>query len=109
MVFLPNEEDIITWRNVHASSTIVAASGCFDFIHPGHVKLLRLARELADTLIVGMNSDASIKHLKGPKRPIYPVDDRILMLGLFGVWTPSLSLMTTKPPAFSKSSNPIFG
>ena len=81
MVFLPNEEDIITWRNVHASSTIVAASGCFDFIHPGHVKLLRLARELADTLIVGMNSDASIKHLKGPKRPIYPVDDRILMLG----------------------------
>lgn len=81
MVILLNKEDIATWRKLRESSTIVAASGCYDFIHPGHVKLLQLARELADTLIVGINSDASIKHLKGPKRPIYRVDDRILMLG----------------------------
>jgi len=81
MVTLLNKEDLVSWRKRHESSTIAAASGCYDFIHPGHVKLLQLAKELADTLIVGINSDASIRHLKGPKRPIYHVDDRILMIG----------------------------
>ena len=81
MVVLLNKEDIAAWRKLWDSATIVAASGCFDFIHPGHVKLLQSAKNLGDTLIVGINSDASIKYLKGPKRPIYPVDDRILMLG----------------------------
>src|SRR5271154_1734579 len=80
MVILLKAEEIVPWRKRYESSSIVAASGCFDFIHPGHVKLLQLAKELGDFLIVGMNSDASIKHLKGPKRPIYPVPDRLLML-----------------------------
>jgi rfaE bifunctional protein nucleotidyltransferase chain/domain len=81
MVTLLAKEDIASWRNLRGSTKIIAASGCFDFIHPGHVKLLKSARALGDTLIIGINSDASIRHLKGPKRPIYPVDDRILMLG----------------------------
>jgi rfaE bifunctional protein nucleotidyltransferase chain/domain len=81
MVVLLNKEDIDAWRKARESKAIIAASGCFDFIHPGHVKLLRSARELGDTLIVGVNSDASIRHLKGPKRPIYTLEDRLLMLG----------------------------
>jgi D-beta-D-heptose 7-phosphate kinase/D-beta-D-heptose 1-phosphate adenosyltransferase len=81
MVTLLTKEDIVTWRKLCGSKTVIAASGCFDFIHPGHVRLLRSAKELGDTLIIGLNSDESIKRLKGPKRPIYPVDDRILMLG----------------------------
>jgi len=81
MVTLRSETEIVAWRKSRKASKIVAATGCFDFIHPGHVKLLMLAREQGDALIVGMNSDASIKRLKGPKRPIYPVEDRVLMLG----------------------------
>jgi D-beta-D-heptose 7-phosphate kinase/D-beta-D-heptose 1-phosphate adenosyltransferase len=81
MVTLLNKEDIVGWRKRQAGAKIIAASGCFDFIHPGHVKLLQAARELGDILILGINSDASIKHLKGPKRPIYPVQERLLMLG----------------------------
>jgi D-beta-D-heptose 7-phosphate kinase/D-beta-D-heptose 1-phosphate adenosyltransferase len=81
MVVLLKKEDIVAWRKLWESTTIIAASGCFDFIHPGHVKLLRAAKELGDMLIVGINSDASIRRLKGPKRPIYPLDDRLLMIG----------------------------
>jgi rfaE bifunctional protein nucleotidyltransferase chain/domain len=81
MVTLLDKEEVFTWRKTWESSVIVAASGCFDFIHPGHVKLLQSAKKLGDKLIVGMNSDQSIKRLKGPKRPIYSQEDRILMLG----------------------------
>jgi D-beta-D-heptose 7-phosphate kinase / D-beta-D-heptose 1-phosphate adenosyltransferase len=81
MATLLTKEDIVPWRKRCGSKIIVAASGCFDFIHPGHVKLMQSARELGDTLIIGINSDASIRRLKGPERPIYSVDDRILMLG----------------------------
>jgi D-beta-D-heptose 7-phosphate kinase/D-beta-D-heptose 1-phosphate adenosyltransferase len=114
MAILLKEEDIATWRKLRESTTIVAASGCFDFIHPGHVKLLRLAKELADMLIVGINSDASIKHLKGPKRPIYSVDDRILMLGslrcvdaitVFDDYTASNFLRAVRPAIWVKGSD----
>jgi len=81
MVTLLNKEDLVPWRQLRASTAIIAASGCFDFIHPGHVKLLQSAKNLGDTLIIGINSDESIKRLKGAQRPIYPVEDRILMLG----------------------------
>lgn len=49
---------------------VVFTNGCFDIIHSGHVKLLQEAREAGDLLIVGLNSDSSVKALKGPSRPI---------------------------------------
>lgn len=49
---------------------IVFTNGCFDLIHYGHVKYLAAAKKLGDVLVVGINSDSSIKKLKGPKRPI---------------------------------------
>lgn len=59
---------------------IVFSNGCFDILHKGHVSLLNQARALGDVLIVGINSDSSIKRLKGPERPINCLDDRITVL-----------------------------
>jgi D-beta-D-heptose 7-phosphate kinase/D-beta-D-heptose 1-phosphate adenosyltransferase len=59
---------------------VVAAGGCFDLLHPGHVSLLRRARELGDVLIVCVNSDESVRRLKGPGRPIMTARDRVGML-----------------------------
>jgi D-beta-D-heptose 7-phosphate kinase/D-beta-D-heptose 1-phosphate adenosyltransferase len=56
---------------------IVFTNGCFDLIHPGHVRYLRAARRLGDALVVGINSDASVRRLeKGPGRPLVPERDR---------------------------------
>ena len=55
-------------------------SGCFDILHVGHLSLLKKAKENCDYLIVGLNSDSSVKKLKGSKRPIINQKDRISML-----------------------------
>jgi len=59
---------------------LVFTNGCFDILHPGHIRLLRWARQQGDCLIVGVNSDASIRRLKGRNRPIMPLADRVEML-----------------------------
>lgn len=59
---------------------IVFTNGCFDILHAGHIKNLQAARELGDLLIVGLNSDASIKVLKGATRPIHTWIDRAAVL-----------------------------
>jgi D-beta-D-heptose 7-phosphate kinase/D-beta-D-heptose 1-phosphate adenosyltransferase len=55
---------------------IVFTNGCFDLIHPGHVRYLRTAKQLGDVLVVALNSDASVRRLKGPARPLVPQRDR---------------------------------
>jgi D-beta-D-heptose 7-phosphate kinase/D-beta-D-heptose 1-phosphate adenosyltransferase len=59
---------------------IVFTNGCFDILHRGHVTYLRRARELGDVLVVGVNSDAGIRRLKGPARPINTLEDRLTVL-----------------------------
>jgi D-beta-D-heptose 7-phosphate kinase/D-beta-D-heptose 1-phosphate adenosyltransferase len=59
---------------------LVAAGGCFDVLHAGHVSMLRAARRLGDALVVCMNSDASVRRLKGPGRPLNPAADRAAVL-----------------------------
>ncbi len=66
------------WRQ--EEQRIVFTNGCFDLLHPGHVSLLHQARRLGDRLIVGLNTDDSIKRLKGPWRPILPGPDRAAIL-----------------------------
>lgn len=63
-----------------AGKRVVFTNGCFDLLHPGHVSYLRTARSLGDALIVGLNSDASVRKLKGPSRPVVPEKDRAAML-----------------------------
>jgi rfaE bifunctional protein nucleotidyltransferase chain/domain len=64
-----------------AGRTVVWTNGCFDLVHAGHVRSLVAARALGDVLIVGLNSDRSLRQLKGPERPILPEADRALLLG----------------------------
>ncbi len=59
---------------------IVFTNGCFDLLHVGHIRYLEEAKTLGDILIVGVNSDASVRKLKGPKRPVLPVEDRTEIL-----------------------------
>ena len=63
-----------------AGRRIVFTNGCFDLIHLGHVQYFRFAKEQGDLLVVGVNTDASIRRLKGPKRPIVNEDDRLSVL-----------------------------
>jgi D-beta-D-heptose 7-phosphate kinase/D-beta-D-heptose 1-phosphate adenosyltransferase len=66
------------WRA--AGSKVVFTNGCFDLLHPGHISLLYQARALGDRLVVGLNTDASIRRLKGSGRPILSEQDRAAML-----------------------------
>lgn len=56
------------------------ANGCFDVIHPGHIRYLKEAKEVADILILGVNSDSSVKKLKGKGRPFFPLKERLEVL-----------------------------
>ena len=60
--------------------TLVMTNGCFDIIHPGHVQYLKEAKALGDRLLVAVNSDESVSRLKGPARPINPLDHRMAVL-----------------------------
>ncbi|SCL44426.1 rfaE bifunctional protein, domain II [Micromonospora eburnea] len=63
-----------------AGRSIVFTNGCFDVLHPGHVRYLTQARALGDLLIVAVNSDGSVRRLKGTDRPVNPVEDRTALL-----------------------------
>jgi len=62
------------WKT--AGKTVVFTNGCYDLLHPGHVRLLEKARSLGDVLILALNSDASVRRLKGPSRPMTPERER---------------------------------
>jgi len=67
-------EERADWRN--AGRRLVLTNGCFDLLHSGHVALLELARALGDVLVVAINSDESVRGLKGPGRPLLPERER---------------------------------
>ena len=59
--------------------TVVFTNGCYDLLHPGHVRLLEQARDLGDILILALNSDASVRRIKGPSRPMISEGERSAM------------------------------
>jgi rfaE bifunctional protein nucleotidyltransferase chain/domain len=65
------------WRR--AGKTVVFTNGCYDLLHPGHIRLLEKARSLGDLLILALNTDASVARLKGPTRPLISQDQRAQM------------------------------
>jgi len=75
-------EQLPAWRaNARASGRkLVVTNGCFDILHLGHVTYLESARNQGDTLLVGLNSDASVRELKGPPRPVNSEADRAAVL-----------------------------
>jgi D-beta-D-heptose 7-phosphate kinase / D-beta-D-heptose 1-phosphate adenosyltransferase len=100
---------------VHAAGgTVVAAGGCFDVLHAGHVSLLQAARSLGDCLIVCLNSDESVRRLKGEGRPLNAAADRVSVLSalhcvdavlVFGEDTPSAALQRLRPDVWVKGGD----
>ena len=70
------------WRK--QGKTVVFTNGCYDILHPGHVRFLDQARSLGDALIVALNTDASVHRSKGPSRPIVPENDRASVVAALG-------------------------
>ena len=93
---------------------IVFTNGCFDILHPGHVSYLQKARQLGDTLIVGINSDHSVKQLKGELRPILTQEERCQLLSglesvnfitIFNESTPRELIRTLLPDVLVKGGD----
>jgi rfaE bifunctional protein nucleotidyltransferase chain/domain len=78
------EEAILRFgREKRNGRRVVFTNGCFDLLHPGHIRSLELAREMGDVLIVGLNSDASVRQLKGEGRPVIAERERAEILAAF--------------------------
>lgn len=97
-----------------AGKTVVTTNGCFDILHVGHIRILQQARALGDVLIIGINSDASVRKLKGDSRPINNEDDRAELLAalsavdyvtVFGEDTPVEFLKLVKPDVHVKGAD----
>lgn len=93
---------------------IVFTNGCFDILHKGHVTYLAEARKLGDLLVIGVNSDASVKRLKGPDRPINNEQDRAYVLSqlksvdfteIFTEDTPLNLILKIKPKVLVKGGD----
>lgn len=93
---------------------VVFTNGCFDLLHTGHVCYLSEARLLGDFLIVGVNSDASVRAIKGPNRPFLPLEDRLTMIAALEsvdavTWfeepTPDLLIRAIRPSIHAKGGD----
>lgn len=93
---------------------IVFTNGVFDILHPGHVRYLETARGLGDALIVAVNSDASVRAIKGPSRPINPEDERAELVAalacvdavvIFDEETPARIVETIAPDVLVKGAD----
>jgi rfaE bifunctional protein nucleotidyltransferase chain/domain len=78
-------EDARAWRRSRAGRRVVFTNGVFDLLHPGHIDVLMAARRAGDDLIVGLNTDASVRRLKGPERPVRNERDRAYVLAALAV------------------------
>jgi rfaE bifunctional protein nucleotidyltransferase chain/domain len=107
-------DEAAAWREARRleGKTVVFTNGCFDVLHAGHVAYLAWARAQGDVLILGLNSDESVRRLKGEKRPIVPFEERAGVLrGLrsvdavvgFGERTPEVLLERIRPDVHVKS------
>jgi D-beta-D-heptose 7-phosphate kinase/D-beta-D-heptose 1-phosphate adenosyltransferase len=112
---LLNWSDLLVVRESHraAGRVVVWTNGTFDLLHPGHVSSLQQARSLGDVLVVGLNSDRSVKAYKGPTRPILNEAERAAMLAalecvdyviVFDEDTPAESLARLRPEVHCKGA-----
>jgi D-beta-D-heptose 7-phosphate kinase / D-beta-D-heptose 1-phosphate adenosyltransferase len=108
--------DVATVRDKlrRRGGTLVATGGCFDLLHTGHVRLLRQARQLGDALVVLLNSDESVRALKGPRRPVMAAEDRARVLAalacvdavvIFDEHSPERALEQLRPDVWVKGGD----
>ncbi|WP_457552293.1 D-glycero-beta-D-manno-heptose 1-phosphate adenylyltransferase [Desulfobacula sp.] len=79
-----SEIKILARQYKAAQKTIVFTNGCFDILHAGHVKYLNHAASLGDILVLGLNSDRSVKRIKGEKRPVIGQEQRAIVVAALG-------------------------
>jgi D-beta-D-heptose 7-phosphate kinase/D-beta-D-heptose 1-phosphate adenosyltransferase len=113
---------ILDWKNLkdnvdelrRQGKKIAFTNGCFDILHVGHTRYLRQAREKGDVLILALNSDASVRRIKGEKRPLIPQDERAELLSclefvdyvtLFDESTPLNLILYLKPDVLIKGGD----
>jgi rfaE bifunctional protein nucleotidyltransferase chain/domain/rfaE bifunctional protein kinase chain/domain len=110
----PKEVTRLLARIRAGGGTVVATGGCFDLLHAGHIATLQAARKLGDCLIVCLNSDSSVRGLKGPDRPLTPEADRSLLLAaldcvdavvVFDEPTPEAVLTWLRPDVWVKGGD----
>jgi len=108
-------DDAVAWRDEQraAGRSVVFTNGCFDVLHAGHIRYLDWARAQGDTLVLGLNSDDSVRALKGAKRPYVTFEDRATILAAlrsvdvvvgFGERTPEVLLERLRPDVHVKSA-----
>jgi rfaE bifunctional protein nucleotidyltransferase chain/domain len=100
------------WRT--DGKTVVWTNGCFDLLHAGHARSLAFARNLGDVLVVGLNSDRSVRQIKGPTRPLMPEGERAELIAalacvdavvIFDEPTPEQALLRLKPEIHCKGAD----
>jgi rfaE bifunctional protein nucleotidyltransferase chain/domain len=113
---------VVTWDSLlnsrrHCASTrktVVWTNGCFDLLHLGHIRNLEAARSLGDVLVVGVNSDLSVRQLKGSGRPIVPENERAQIIAalacvdyviLFDELTPEVAIARLQPDVHCKGAD----
>lgn len=111
-----SRDALVAARHYHRQrgERVVFTNGCFDLLHVGHVQYLQQARALGDRLVVGLNDDASVRQLKGSKRPLLPQHDRARMLAalacvdyvtVFAEPTPLALIMAVQPEVLVKGGD----
>lgn len=107
-------KELEKFLNENKGKKIVFTNGCFDILHKGHVSYLNEAKKLGDLLVIGLNSDASVKRLKGPERPINNETDRQFVMKnlkavdfveIFEEDTPLNLILTVKPQVLVKGGD----
>lgn len=105
---------VIRKRIKNEGKRVVFTNGCFDIVHRGHVEYLRKAKALGDVLVVGINTDSSVRRIKGPGRPVVDEDDRAYVLAalspvdfvcLFGEDTPYELIRVLVPDVLVKGAD----
>ena len=107
-------DELAAMRRHWTDKTVVWTNGCFDLLHAGHVRSLQAAKALGDILVVGLNSDASVREIKGPARPLMCEEDRAEVMAalecvdyvtIFGESEPSAALAILRPDIHCKGAD----
>jgi len=109
------KDELAAWGQQQRATgrSVVFTNGCFDLLHRGHLESLTTAAAVGDVLLVAINTDASVRSLKGPPRPLLPEDDRAALLAalrpvtavtIFAEPTPLETILLVRPEVLVKGS-----